>query len=77
MLTSLQLQPIPLQYPGIVPSLLKPLVNASALGQDLVPMIVQITKALGFDNFMHGVSLSTHPNSESHHSCSQRFRKNG
>jgi DNA-binding CsgD family transcriptional regulator len=66
MLTSLQLKPIPLQFPGTVPSLLKPLVNASALGQDLAPTIVQITKSLGFDNFMHGVSLSIHPNSESH-----------
>jgi len=66
MLTSLQLKPTPLQYPGTVPSLLKPLVSASALGHDLAPVIIQITKSLGFDNFMHGVSLSIHPNSESH-----------
>ena len=66
MLTALQLKPMAMQYPGMVPALLKPLVNAYASGQDITPMIVQIAKTLGFDNFMHGVSLSLHPNAESH-----------
>jgi DNA-binding CsgD family transcriptional regulator len=66
MLKPLKLRRVELNFRGDVPSLLRPSVTASAHGEDLTPTILQVTRELGFDNFMHGVSLSVSPKSESH-----------
>ena len=66
MLKSLVLRSFAMKPPSIVPAFLRPLVNAVAAGTQLSPVILETTQSLGFDNFMHGVSLTVHPNSESH-----------
>lgn len=66
MLKSLVLRAFTMKPPGVVPAFLRPLVDAAATGSDLSPIILETTRSLGFDNFMHGVSLTVHPNSESH-----------
>jgi len=66
MLRQLTLRPVKLQAPPLVPPLLAPLIHAAAKGQDLIPVLMSIVRTLGFDNYTHGVSLSTHPKAESH-----------
>jgi DNA-binding CsgD family transcriptional regulator len=66
MLKPLVLRPMKVKPPQVTPARLQPLIAAASQGEDLIPVIQQITHELGFDNFMHGVSLSMHPNAESH-----------
>jgi LuxR family quorum-sensing system transcriptional regulator SolR len=48
-----------------LPPVLAPLIHAAENGLDLVPAIRTITKDLGFDTFMYGVSTSLKPDHES------------
>src|SRR5947208_955640 len=66
MLRELKLRPVKLEAPPLVPPLLAPLIDAAASGDDLVSVLMSIVRTLGFDNYTHGVSLSTHPNADSH-----------
>ena len=66
MLRQLTLRPVRIPPPSVVPPLIRPLVVAASDGADLTPVLLRITNELGFDSFMHGVSLSMHPNAESH-----------
>lgn len=66
MLQTLRLNSLSLKCPSRVPTIVQPLLDASEYGADLTPVVLAITRSLGFDNFMHGVSLSSHPNAESH-----------
>lgn len=66
MLQTLRLNALSLTCTSKVPPIVQPLLDASASGAELTAVVLEITKSLGFDNFMHGVSLSSHPNAESH-----------
>jgi DNA-binding CsgD family transcriptional regulator len=64
MLHSLQLGNVRLRRPDSIPGFLVPLFDAASRGLDLTPAIHEITRGLGFDNFMQGVSMTIRPNSE-------------
>jgi DNA-binding CsgD family transcriptional regulator len=66
MLQPLRLKPIAVRHQGLVPALIQPLMDAASRGDDLSPVILSITKTLGFSSFTHGISLSFRPNAESH-----------
>ena len=66
MLTTLKLRPLSFTPPATLPPFVRPLIMAAAEGKDLVPILVEIAKHFGFDNFTHGISLSAHPNADSH-----------
>jgi len=63
MFQSLRLKLVAVEYSGYVPTFFKPLLLAAHEGDDLVPVIDQITKELGFDTFT--CTVSTNPNCES------------
>ena len=64
MLRSMDLNSGPVDYQGYVPLLFKPLLEAASAGNDLVPVIDNITHAFGFDTFNCSVSTCIHPHSE-------------
>jgi DNA-binding CsgD family transcriptional regulator len=66
MLTPLILQPMKFKVPDVMPSFLRPLLRAAAEGLDLLLAIQEVTHSLGFRDFTHGVSLSPHPDADSH-----------
>ena len=67
MLRSLNLKTGAIDYRGYVPPLFQPLLDASSAGNDLVPIIIGITRAFGFDTFNCSVSMCIHPQSEGLH----------
>ncbi len=66
MLRPLKLRPLKAKPPEIVPPLVRPLVEAAYAGEDLLPLLRSVARSFGFDHFEHGVSLSTHPNAQTH-----------
>ena len=48
-----------------VPAVIAPLVKAAKEGCDLVAVVDAITKSLGFDIFMYGLSMSFRPGQDS------------
>lgn len=64
MLRALKLKPIFVDYRGYVPSVAQPLFDAARVGEDLVPVVAEITKHFGFDTFTCGVSMSIRPDGE-------------
>lgn len=66
MLRQLALRPLKVSIPSVVPPLIAPLIQAAVRGEYLTAPLMSIVNALGFDNYTHGISLSTHPNAESH-----------
>jgi LuxR family quorum-sensing system transcriptional regulator SolR len=65
MLQPLKLCPVAAGDYGFVPRVLRPLIDAAARGEDLAPVIEAVTRSLGFDSFMFGISLSLRPNADS------------
>ena len=65
MLQSLRPATPTIRQGSVFPPVLAPLFHAAENGLDLVPAIRTITKALGFDTFMYGVSTSVKPDHES------------
>src|SRR5262249_50462364 len=65
MLQPLKLKPAPAKEFAYAPQVLRPLVDAAVHGKDLAPVILAVTRSLGFESFMFGVSLSLRPNAES------------
>jgi DNA-binding CsgD family transcriptional regulator len=65
MLQPLKLKPVPAKEFAYAPQVLRPLVDAAVQGEDLAPVILAVTRSLGFESFMFGVSLSLRPNAES------------
>lgn len=66
MLTTLKLRPLKFTPPETLPPVLRPLIMAAAEGKDLTPILMEIASNFAFEHFTHGISLSTHPNAESH-----------
>jgi DNA-binding CsgD family transcriptional regulator len=64
MLRSMNLKTGAVDYKGYVPPLFQPLLDAASAGDDLVPVIDDITQAFGFDTFNCSVSMCVHPHSE-------------
>lgn len=54
-----------IQQGSVLPPIVGPLIHAAENGLDLVPAVRTITKDLGFDTFMYGVSTSLKPDHES------------
>src|SRR5262249_41221692 len=65
MFQPLRLKPIAVAYDGYVPPFFNPLVDAASEGRDLVPIIGETTRGLGFDTFTCTVSMSVRPSCES------------
>jgi Autoinducer binding domain len=64
MLRSMNLKTGAVDYQGYVPPLFQPLLDAASAGNDLVPVIDDITQAFGFDTFNCSVSMCVHPHSK-------------
>jgi DNA-binding CsgD family transcriptional regulator len=64
MLHQLRLKPVTISHSGFVPPILKPLLAAAREGSDITPVVQEITRGLGFDSLMHGISMSVRPKAE-------------
>jgi DNA-binding CsgD family transcriptional regulator len=64
-LTQIRPSVIPLSRPSFVPELLLPLVTAANNQESLERGVLEITRGLGFDSFMYGISTSHDPVQES------------
>jgi len=65
MLTQIRPEPSALDRAAYVPPSLLPLVAAVERGEILEPVVLAITRKLGFDSFMYGASVSSNPTQES------------
>lgn len=67
MLQSLQpgIPRISRQQANVFPPVLSPLIHAVESGLDILPAVQAVTRDLGFDTFMYGVSTSLKPDHES------------
>lgn len=65
MLTQIRPESTALERAGYVPQPLLPLVAAVEGREPLEPVVLSITRKLGFDSFMYGASVSANPTQES------------